>query len=125
MDPRRDPEPMMTSDQQSVPGADAVTERCAPARVRRVRLSGRYDRFSAPALLHAVAGEVADGELVLADMAAVTDLDWSAVNALILSRRRVERVGGHLRVVNVSSDIRREIDVMGSTHHLDITPGSD
>ena len=90
-----------------------------------MRLSGRYDRFSAPALLRALAGEVTEGELVLADMAAVTDLDWSAVNALILSRRRIERAGGHLRMVNVSSGIHRQIDVMGSTHHLDITPGSD
>jgi anti-anti-sigma regulatory factor len=116
---------MKTSNQQSVPEADAVTKRGAQDRVRRVRLVGRYDRFSASALLRAVAGEVADGELVLADLAEVTGLDWSGVNALILSRGRIERVGGHLRVVNVSSDIRRQIDVMGSTHHLDITPGAD
>ncbi len=83
-------------------------------------LRGRYDRFRAWELLQAVAGG-SGNEVVLVDMSGVRDLDWWAVNALIRARCQIERNGGHLRLVNVSATIRREIDVMGSTHHLDLT----
>jgi anti-anti-sigma regulatory factor len=109
---------MMSTRDEAVEAVNNAT----PPTERRVLLRGRFDQFRASELLDAVAGE-AGQETVLVDMGAVRGLDWWAVNALIQARCRIERDGGQLRLLNVSANTRREIDVMGSTHHLDMTSG--
>jgi anti-anti-sigma regulatory factor len=92
-----------------------------PVRVRHVSLWGDFDHFRSEELLRDVAGEPAQEDVVV-DMAAVGHLDWYAVNALVLARGRVERAGGHLRLVNVAARTRCAIEVMASTR-LDVTSG--
>jgi anti-anti-sigma regulatory factor len=84
-----------------------------------VILSGNYDHFRSEELLRDLAGEPVQEDVVV-DMAAVGHLDWWAVNSLVLARGRIERAGGHLRLVNVAARTRRAIEVMASTR-LDTT----
>jgi anti-anti-sigma factor len=100
-------------------GVSNTVNDSAPTRVRRVSLSGNFDHFRSDELLRDIVGEPAREDVVV-DMAAVDHLDWWAVNSLVLARGRIERAGGHLRLVSVAARTRRAIELMASTR-LDMT----
>jgi anti-anti-sigma factor len=97
----------VTTDQltiEIVPSPDCVT----------LRLCGEIDMSTAPHLREATLSATRQCSTALhLDMADVAFMDSTGVEVLVATRRRIDREGGRLKVLNPSRQVLRVLEVTG------------
>lgn len=75
-------------------------------------VSGEIDAAVAPELCDALVTIVEQGRTVVVDLAAVTFMDASGVNCLLLAYHRAEDLGTRLRIRGATSIVRRVLSLL-------------
>jgi anti-sigma B factor antagonist len=81
-----------------------------------VRLAGDFDLLSAPEAAEALGAACDRGGRIVVDLADVTFMDSSGLQALVAARRRADRDGCSLLVGRISEPVRQVLEL---THTLD------
>lgn len=91
-----------------------------------LRVSGELDAYSVPTLTSVLERRAAaDSGSVVLDMAEVTFVDSSALQALVEFHQRFVEKGGALLIASPSPALLRLLDITGLDKHLNIAEPSD
>ncbi|CAN5434661.1 MAG: STAS domain-containing protein [Acidimicrobiia bacterium] len=90
-----------------------------------LRVSGELDAFSVPTLTSVLEQRAAsDGGSVVLDMAGVTFVDSSALQALVEFHQRFSEQGGALLIASPSPALTRLLNITGLDKHLNVAEPS-
>lgn len=88
-----------------------------------VSVTGDLDLWNAPALEQRLRRCLDQGsQWVVVDLSEAAFLDSSGLGALTNSKRRIERKGGRLVVINTNDQLRRVFELTGLMRVLNVVP---
>lgn len=88
-----------------------------------VSVTGDLDLWNAPALEQRLRRCLDQGsQWVVVDLSQAAFLDSSGLGALTNSKRRIERKGGRLVVINTNDQLRRVFELTGLMRVLNVVP---
>ena len=88
-----------------------------------VSVTGDLDLWNAPALEQRLRRCLDQGsQWVVVDLSRAAFLDSSGLGALTNSKRRIERKGGRLVVINTNDQLRRVFELTGLMRVLNVVP---
>jgi anti-sigma B factor antagonist len=83
-------------------------------------ISGEVDALTAPDLRRAIIDQLETTDALVIDLTAVTFLDSSGLSVLVETMKRLENVGGRLKLVITSPQVARVLRVTNLDHVFDI-----
>ena len=99
------------------------TELVDRGHVTVLRVVGSVDGATAPALVAAFRGAVAEGRIrIVGDFAGVDYTSSAGLRALLETVKETRQRGGDLRLASVQPDVRRVLDLAGFTSILTLFP---
>lgn len=86
----------------------------------RVTVAGELDVATAPSLREALTPLLGDGVVIALDLSKVEFIDSTGVGVLIGAMKRLQAVGGALRIEAASPGVQRVLEMTGVTRALGV-----